>query len=596
MGVVLCQPFGYEAICGHRGMRRFAESAAARGIPALRFDYLGTGDSADLVGNADQIEVWTQDIVAAVRELCRLTGVRQVLVLGFRLGASLALLAAARCPTITGLVLVNPVVNGRRYLRELRAQRLAGAFGASENHAGDAESIEVGGFTLNAASLMRLAAFDLEHSVPPTLAAGLLVIDPPGMPTARAWVGTLQANPGQTDAARIEHRLLPGTVEMLMTDPQFAAVPRAMLDAVAGWLERACASAVAAGGGVAAGTGEPLATVVPLSALRLLGAERLPRSGLTERPVQLRSPVACFGIVTEPSEGDLRRRAVILLNVGAEYHIGSSRLYVSLARRWARQGYTVLRFDLAGLGDSETRPERADDEVYPPAAIDDIRAAVEFLRTRYGVGEITLAGLCSGAYHALRAAVAGVPASRLLLVNPLTYFWKDGMTAADMHRALEVARSLAYYRQRLFSESLWKKLLRGQLSLWRVVRVLVQRPLLPLAALGRDLGRRLKIRLPYDLGAELEELTGRGVRLSFIFSRGEPGLDRLLLQCGATIKRLDPQCRLHIIDTADHIFSRSAARARLEEILSAEIATRNEGYTPAALPDLAQARNRSQQC
>jgi hypothetical protein len=39
MGVVVCQPFGYEAICAHRGMRAFAEAIAAAGMPALRFDY-----------------------------------------------------------------------------------------------------------------------------------------------------------------------------------------------------------------------------------------------------------------------------------------------------------------------------------------------------------------------------------------------------------------------------------------------------------------------------------------------------------------------------------------------------------------------------
>ncbi len=418
LGLLLCQPFGYEAICGHRGMRRFAELSASRGMPALRFDYQGTGDSADLVGGADQIEVWTRDVVVAAGELCRLTGVSRVIALGFRLGATLAVLAAERHAAIAGLVLVNPVVQGGRYLRELRAQRLAGALGAAEGVNGAADSIEVAGFALNSASLLRLATLDLERVAPPVLSAGLLVIDPPATPTSRAWLGALQAR-HSANAARIEHRVLPGTVEMLMTDPQFAETPRAMVDAVADWLEGARAGA-AAHAGTAAPAAEPLATVVPLSALRLPGAEGSPRSRLTERPVLLRSAVACFGIITEPSEGDLRRRAVVLLNVGADYHIGSSRLYVSLARRWARLGYTVLRFDLAGLGDSETRPERGDDEVYPPAAIDDIRAAVDFLRARYGAAEIVLAGLCSGAYHALRAAVAGIPVSRLLLVNPLT--------------------------------------------------------------------------------------------------------------------------------------------------------------------------------
>jgi len=599
VGLLLCQPFGYEAICGHRGMRRFAELAASFGMPALRFDYLGTGDSADLAGNVEQLEVWTQNIVAAVQELRRLTGVTRVLGLGFRLGGSLAILAAERCPDIAGLVLINPVINGRRYLRELRAQRLAGTLATSESQNGAVDCIEVGGFSLQSATLLRLAALDLETIVPPRLSAGLLVIDPPTTPTARDWIAALQVGRVENHAGPYAHQLLPGTVEMLMTDPQFAVLPRALLDAVTDWLAAARTAALgSAGAGAGAGAGgrQGLATVVPMSALRLPGAERLPRSRLTERPVLLRSGVACFGIVTEPGEGDLRRGAVVLINVGAEHHIGSSRLYVSLARRWARQGYTVLRFDLGGLGDSETRAGRADDEVYPPAAIDDIRVAVDYLRARYGVGEIVLAGLCSGAYHALRAAVAGVPASHLLLVNPLAYYWKDGMTADDMHRALEVARSLEYYRRRLFSESGWKKLLRGQISLWRVVRVLVQRPLLPIFAACRDWGRRLNIRLPGDLAAELEGLAARGVQLSFIFSRGEPGLDRLLLQCEATIKRLDSQCRLHVIDTADHIFSRTTARLRLEEVLSTEITTRNAADVRAVLPDVAQARNRSQQC
>ena len=48
LGLVLCNPFGYEAVCAHRGVRTLAEVAAARGVDALRFDYSGTGDSADI--------------------------------------------------------------------------------------------------------------------------------------------------------------------------------------------------------------------------------------------------------------------------------------------------------------------------------------------------------------------------------------------------------------------------------------------------------------------------------------------------------------------------------------------------------------------
>src|SRR5260370_24585563 len=88
--------------------------------------------------------------------------------------------------------------------------------------------------------------------------------------------------------------------------------------------------------------------------------------------------------------------------------------------------------DLAGLGDSGTRPGRSDNEVFPPAAVDDIRAAVEWMRARYGVRDITLGGICSGAYHALRAAVAAVPVNRIFLINPETFFWNESMSIQGM--------------------------------------------------------------------------------------------------------------------------------------------------------------------
>ena len=135
---------------------------------------------------------------------------------------------------------------------------------------------------------------------------------------------------------------------------------------------------------------------------------------------------------------------------GADYHVAAGRMYVSLARYWAGCGYVVLRMDLAGLGDSSTRPGRPDNEVFPPAAIDDIRDAAKFVRDHYRAGDVTVAGLCSGAYHALQAAANAVPLNRILLVNPETFSWRQGTALEDI-QVTEVLQTGSVYAGRMRS-------------------------------------------------------------------------------------------------------------------------------------------------
>ena len=266
---------------------------------------------------------------------------------------------------------------------------------------------------------------------------------------------------------------------------------------------------------------------------------------------------------------------VILLNAGATYHIGSSRMYVSLARRWAQRGYYVLRMDLSGLGESRARVGCAENNVFPPDAIEDISAAVEFMQRRYGAREITVSGLCSGAYHSLRAAVAGLPLNRLLMVNAQNYFWDQSMTLEGLQLA-EVVRNPTIYRARIFSARAWKRFLTGQVNIWRIVRIYLQRPVLAVKSRLRDMARAAGIRLRNDLGRELETIIARGVRVVFVFARGEPGADLLRIEAGSMVRRLGERCRVRIIDSADHTFSRSGPRQVLEEVLSEELFARQD--------------------
>jgi pimeloyl-ACP methyl ester carboxylesterase len=226
--------------------------------------------------------------------------------------------------------------------------------------------------------------------------------------------------------------------------------------------------------------------------------------------------------------------------------------------------------DFAGIGDSDTRNGRPSDEVFPPLALEDIREAIAFLRSQYAVGDVTLVGLCSGAYHALRAAVANLAVSRVVLINPQNYFWKEGMTVNDMQLG-ELVRNPRLYRSRLFSIESWKRLVTGNIDVTYIMKVLGNRLFLGLESAGRELARRLRIRLPNDLGWDLRSVTARGVRVVFVFARDEPGIQLLKIQAGSVVTRIRDRCRVHILDGGDHIFSKREPRSRMEEILDAEL-------------------------
>ena len=68
------------------------------------------------------------------------------------------------------------------------------------------------------------------------------------------------------------------------------------------------------------------------------------------------------------------------------------------------------------------------------------------------------------------------------------------------------------------------------------------------------------------------------------FARGEPGVDLLKLQGGSSVAKLGARCRIHMIDNADHVFSKAGPRAMLQKILSDELFATAEIVAPRAAP------------
>jgi alpha/beta superfamily hydrolase len=124
--VVVCAPLFDEKLWSHRVLVNFARHLAAHGVPVLRFDYFGDGESE---GRFEEASVSTRlrDIHDAINFCLRETRAPRVYLVGLCYGATLALRAALerRHPAIAGVVAWAPVIDGERYINDILRAHLS---------------------------------------------------------------------------------------------------------------------------------------------------------------------------------------------------------------------------------------------------------------------------------------------------------------------------------------------------------------------------------------------------------------------------------------------------------------------------------------
>ena len=263
---------------------------------------------------------------------------------------------------------------------------------------------------------------------------------------------------------------------------------------------------------------------------------------MREKAVRFGKTKSLVGIVTEASNGAARDAspAVIMLNSGILHHIGACRIHVKLARALAPAGYTVMRFDHSGIGDSDARRETLP---FEKSAVLDVQEAMDYLTATRGAREFVLMGLCSGADMSFKVAGA----------DPRVV----GMMQLDAWAYRTVGYWLRHYGNRVLKLTVWKHWLRRKLA--RVAR----RPDADGAAPARPDADAVtpeyrRVFPPREVvAADLQTLLQRGVRFFNVFSGGQGEHFNHRGQYRAAFRSVDfrDQVRVEYLPDADHLFT-----------------------------------------
>ena len=555
VAVVLCGAQGYEELCTQRGWYELAQSLAERGFPTLRFDYAGCGDSLGSDTDHARLPAWQDSIAQAVAFVRETLGVTKVVLVGLRLGALLAMQHALGDPAIAGVALLGAPVSGRGWAREM--QMLAKVVGVPPEDAAPwpklPDGFELGGFRYLDETLTSLAALPKTADLLAVLAARHCLV--------------LEKVPSAGSDRPPNHIALPfDGYDTYCIDRMFSVVPDSALRAVGDWLEQHW----------------PQPRSGPVTR-RALPNANLSGAGFAERLVQFGLGAALAGIICTPAAHS-PAKAIIITNTGANHHIGWGRGTVELARGLAQNGIATLRLDLAGLGNSATLPSRASPPLYTADAVADVQAAVDWLKAA-GFAQIGVLGACSGAWLALRSALADPRIGFAIMINLNRFVWPQGACIEDAVR--NVYRSSRAYASKATDPRSVLRLLRGEVAAGAIARALLGRAARKLKALYRRAAMRLPLlnastNIPRQM---LQQLAAQGTRALFIYGNHDGGLNDIELHFGSpqAVTKITGMQFAKVCD-ADHNFSPALSRLALFEIVATFVGAQPQQEIDAPAP------------
>ena len=273
----------------------------------------------------------------------------------------------------------------------------------------------------------------------------------------------------------------------------------------------------------------------------------------TERAVVFGPGTGLVGVLTAPPPPAAPRvgprRALLVANIGLHHHVGPFRLYVELTRAAAARGWHALRFDFAGLGDSAPRAgaltSGADGDV--AQAVDDTRAAMDWLAAEQGIEEFVLVALCSGVDSAHAVTLDDPRVVGAAFIDGYAYPTAGFRLRRHVVRYLQAGR--------------WARWLRRRLDRRALATAVVSEADEGAATGSFTRSHPTRGRFRADVAA----MVARGARLLFVYTGAVDGSCNDERQLGETLGPAVPMAAIEValVRDADHVFTGVEARGAL---------------------------------
>lgn len=550
IGVVICgAPFGYENICGHRGLRVLGECLAQSGIAALRFDFPGIGDS----DGTQRLQAWktaVKDAVVALRDATHCAGIG---IIGVGLGGTMTVNTVDDGLDVDKMVLWGAPARGRTWLRQQRAYHRLAAIKVDPAAVPSPPSVpegmeELSGFQMTSELANELMALDVNR------------VEETQWPAGRRRPATLMIprNAGDAESDLSKALRVRGMdviaeqgdgFDAMFAEPQLSVAPEAIFASMCEWLAEGAAHRA------------PYAAESRSSdgASTQIGGQ-----GLVVETARYSEGEGglLFSIETRPSNREPDSTWLIFQTGGAQRHIGPNRIWVRLARELAAAGYASLRLDGRSVGDSDGdgNSPMADEKYYQEHIYDDAERIMD-IGVAAGAKRFVMVGICSGAATSYYVAGRRSDVGGIVLINPLQL---RNDSEDDARAKVQHAQKWSPRKDLWADPETYSRLLKGELPIRNVLKILFVRA-------GAALPFRAK---PAAGGGSyvatgFYELTQKPVEVD-IFLSGQDSIATSFLErhFGVGLEDFDrPRLRLHRVPYCDHTVRPLFAQERLFQVV-----------------------------